>query len=364
VKQILSRFVLAAMLIFAGQTVCGAATINSASDLQTYASNMFAQQQGVDNINGAFIDWFPGDVPGSLNVMIGGQSQMVTVRSVAEAVDLLSRALGISLAVGSVADPNSPAATTSRLVFDNLVLPQIKTGTEVKRESAQKALGRVRSLGAMLRSDFIKNQGDEGTIYGFNVGLAQDYDNYTFGIVIPYDRLDFDLLHGDRTGIVAFGQYHLKPAKDWIVTLTGNVNYLYTGIRSRAGSGYDLNTYGGGASISGRYVKERYELGTVFSYQYDKSDVSARDDEQHIVKFGLNGGYRLGENHVISGFGSWTYDATHYSFNPVDDDFFELGGEYRMNLTDTWSLNLSYRKILGMDRYRSDLIVLGSLWQF
>ncbi len=339
---------------------------NTKSALQGYVNNAISGSFGTsftDVVNGQSISWF---IPGTAiaEITINGGLPIPNLNA-AQAFDAIYNVIAGSIALGSLSNPNSPSQVTSRLVYENLVLTSVKTTTELRMESQKKADGAVRTFGAMLRGEFVKSNDSSGTIYGLNLGLAYDKDKYTFGVMLPYDRLNIGELEGNRAGLVAFGQYHLQPATNWEVSLTGNMNYLFTQLNSIGGAASDnLHTYGGGFSTSLRYMKEKYELGSGISYQYNRSDDVSTDNSQHLLKMGLNGGYRITPDNVLSAFSSLTCDVTSYTSMPDDVNYYELGTEYRTNLSDTWSFSLGYKKVLGMTNYRSDLVYIGTMAQF
>lgn len=337
----------------------------SKSALQAYASSIFNGQPGTVNdvINGQSISWQVISPSVTAEISING-GPLIIVNSNTEAFNVIFNVVASSLAVGSLSSPNSPSQVTSRLVFDNLVLQSVKTATELRLENQQKSKGEVRTFGAMLRGEFVKANDNNGAIYGLNLGLAYDKDKYTLGVMIPYDRLDIGKLEGNRAGLIAFGQYHLKPASDWEVSLSGNMNYMFTQLYYGSGSDDNLHTYGAGVSTALRYMKESYELGSGVSYQYNRSDNISTDNDQHLLKLGLNGGYRITPDNVLSAFSSWTCDVTGYTYKPDKDNYFEVGTEYRTNLSETWSFSLGYKKVLGLSNFRSDLVYIGTLTQF
>ncbi len=260
----------------------------------------------------------------------------------------------------SFIETTSSAATSSRLVFSELVVPTMKTTAEQNRLAAA---GGVRTFGGALRGEWVEKAGDEnGLITGFSLGLAYDEDNYTVGVILPYDYLDFDSYRANRLGPILYGQYHLGLTDSLEATLTANANYLFTDLRISEAE--DINTYGGGLSLGVRYSQEIFEIGVGGSYQYNQVDLDIEDDDQHLVKAGANIGVRITDNQVINLFGTWNYDFTDYEVDLVDDEYFEIGTEYRANFTETWGMNVGYRKVADLEDYDSDMVYLGSSWQF
>jgi len=45
-------------------------------------------------------------------------------------------------------------------------------------------------------------------------------------------------------------------------------------------------------------------------------------------------------------------------------NYFEVGGEYKLNIADDWTMNLGYKKTLGLPNYRSDYLTIGTMWMF
>jgi hypothetical protein len=319
---------------------------------------------GYANIDGNFVDVYSVGV-NLVEITVNGTVIGTTSDDRDSILMMLADYLGIPLfSAGSLTEPSSAAATTSRIVFDELVIPTVKTTTEKRREQEQKAKGGMRTFGAALRTEWVDYDGGEnGRISGFNLGLAYDEGDYTYGVIIPYDYFDFDSFTANRIGSIFFGQYHLSLSQELEATFTANLNYMFTDFRL-GGKDDDLNTYGGGLSVGLNYIQETYELGCGVSYQFNKDDVDLEDDEQHLIKTGANVGYRVTPDQVVNIFGTWNYDATDYKYDYGDDDYFEIGAEYRANFSETWVLNAGYRKVVDLDDYDSDLVYFGTMMQF
>lgn len=341
-------------------------TASNLDELGAIYDAHFGEDFGQVEINGTLIYWETDTLTGESWIMIGDQpSQQVDINDREAVLLLVANALGIPItSAGSIDQPTSAASTTSRLVFTELVVPTMQTTTEKTRQAAQKAQGAVRTFGGSLRTEWVDKAGDEnGMVSGFNLGLAYDVDNFTFGVMVPYDYFNFDSFTANRIGSILFGQYHLSLTEELEATLTANLNYMFTDFRI-FGQDDDLNTYGGGLSAGLRYSQELYELGCGISYQYNQDDVDLEDDSQDLVKVGANVGYRVTPDQVVNLFGTWTYDATDYKYDYGDTDYFEIGTEYRGNFTETWALNVGYRKIVDLEDYDSDMVYLGTTWQF
>lgn len=341
-------------------------TANNLDELGAIYDEYFGQESGSVEVNGELIYWFYDTMNDTTSMEIGTQYyENVDIYDREAVILLVAQALGIPLtSAGTLDEPTSASATTSRLVFTELVVPTVRTTTEKNRQAAQKAQGAVRTFGGSLRTEWVDKAGDEnGMVSGFNLGLAYDVENFTFGVILPYDYFDFDSFTANRIGSILFGQYHLSLTEELEATLTANLNYMFTDFRI-LGQDDDLNTYGAGLSAGLRYSQELYELGCGISYQYNQDDVDLDDDSQDLVKLGANVGYRVTPDQVVNLFGTWTYDATNYKYDYGDTDYFEIGTEYRANFSDTWALNVGYRKVVDLEDFDSDMVYLGTTWQF
>lgn len=340
-------------------------TANNLDELGAIYDEHFGEDFGEVEVNGTWIYWETDTLTGESWIMIGDQSAHIDINDREAVLLLVAEALGIPLtSAGTLDEPTSASATTSRLVFTELVVPTVQTTTEKTRQAAQKAQGAVRTFGGSLRTEWVDKAGDEnGMVSGFNLGLAYDVENFTFGVMLPYDYFDFDSFTANRIGSILFGQYHLSLTEELEATLTANLNYMFTDFRI-LGQDDDLNTYGAGLSAGLRYSQELYELGCGVSYQYNQDDVDLDDDSQDLIKVGANVGYRVTPDQVVNLFGTWTYDATNYKYDYGDTDYFEIGTEYRANFSDTWALNVGYRKVVDLEDYDSDMVYLGTTWQF
>lgn len=255
---------------------------------------------------------------------------------------------------------------TTRLVFNQLVLPSAKTRSQKAAEAAQAVTKMPQTVAATVRyekADFEESD-NNGDIYGFNLGYAVDVDNMTFGVMIPYDHLDFDLFDADRVGAILYGQYSQDINEQTTMALTVNTNYMYTDLDIDNFGSEDVNTFGGGISGSFTYDGDMFVPSFGVSYQYNQDDTDVKDDDQHLIKVGTNMGFRVKENMVFNCFGVWNIDVTDYDNEPDDDDYFEVGLELNAYLSETWSLSGGYKKVISLDDFDSDQVYLGAVWKF
>lgn len=276
-------------------------------------------------------------------------------------------AYGDSIFAGRIFGPLKEVATassqTTNLVMSNLALPVATTKKEKEDQDKAKGAKRARLLDAQLRYEHVDfNNTTVANISGLSLGVAMDSDNFTYGAYVPYDYVrlknsDFDM---HRIGLILFGQYNLKLSDN--LQSTFNLNLPYTRM-DFTGTG-DVNVYGGGGGVNLTYDSGVVVPSVAVQYQYSKTDQDG-DNYQHLIATGGNVGFRVGEMIVLNCFGIWNYDASSYlSDNDGDRDYFDVGGEIKYNVSETFSLDLGYKKVLGLEKVDSDMVYLGSVGNF
>jgi hypothetical protein len=295
--------------------------------------------------------------------------QTVPVTVVVQFRDQVPAALGTGggdLAAATI----SAAGTATRLVFDDLARSPTTTITEktAAQEKGAFSLGRPQIFGGIFRYEHVDFENSPaidlgGNIYSTTLHTAWDINNFSFGVLVPYDYLALHALDAHRTGAILYGQYRLAVTPELSVVFLANSNYLHTAINH---SFRDVNTFGGGVSVSLQADQDRVLLGGTISYQYNADDSNDVNDHQHLFKVGGNVGFRLGTNAVVNAFGTWTQDVTDYR-NVVQDSskgYLDLGIEMGLSLSKTWKINGGYKKILGLTDFDSNTVFLGTLFQF
>ena len=264
----------------------------------------------------------------------------------------------------------SAAGETSQLVFKDLVLPGIKTrlDKETEQEEAAQTLPRKpRTFGGTLRYEHVDfDEGSlnlDGDIFSTNLHMAWDIENFSVGVLIPYSYLSLKSFDASLIGPLLFGQYSLPFKEIYTLGLTVNGNYMYTAINNNFPN---VNTYGGGISLSLSMDKDLFVLEGAVSYQYNHDDSDSVNNSQHLLKIGANVGVRLGKNVALNLFSIWTYDPTNYQGVPPgnDNNYFDLGLEAGITLSRLWKLHGGYKKVIGLDNFDSNMIYLGTLLKF
>jgi len=262
----------------------------------------------------------------------------------------------------------SAAGTTSTLVFQELILPGAKTEREKIAEAAVPKLRFPPStLGAFFRYEDVHfdNPSTDGNMFSTTLKLAWETGKFSFGLLLPYDRLDFQGLDANRLGAIAFGQYALPVSDMLAVKLTLNSNYIHTFIGNSNLS--DVNTYGVGTGVALTLDTKRVLTGgAAVSVQYNADDTGLANNTLLLLKVGTNVSVRVGSDVALNLFGVWTYDATAYEGvrSNTDRDFFDLGLDVAWSISTTWSLRGGYKKVLGLDNFDSNVFFVGALTRF
>lgn len=264
----------------------------------------------------------------------------------------------------------SGASRATGTVFKNIV-DKVTTTRNQQKQLANVATGLHLSV-ADLRyehADF-RTSSNSGEIGGFTASGSYDFnENFSAGLLVPYDYLSFDMFNGNRTGVIGYGKGKLKllPGLEASATVNGNYIYTTTDYKTIANS-VDLHTYGGGFSTLLDYDKGGdFLTALAFSIQYNQDNTNQLDDHQYLVKLGPSVGYRIGDNAVVKVYGTWNKDVTDYrtTFNKLKDgEFFDVGVESAYSISDTWQLKGGYKKMLDLQAFDSDAVYLGSSLQF
>lgn len=256
-------------------------------------------------------------------------------------------------------------ATVAEQTFQHVVMPTVQPRAETeaaKEEVKEEAEGRTdypRVIAGYARYETAGPDDDKTDIVGVSVGLAWDVDNISYGFVVPYDNVGLDSGEINRIGVIGFIQYSMPLAEDFNMGLTANLNWMFADTET------NVTILGGGPSFSLTYTGgETLEPSVVVSYQYSTDDTDSEFDYQHLIKTGANIGIRAGENAALNIFGIWNYDASDYMDDSDNRDSFDAGAELQYYLSDTWSLNLGYKAVLGIDNYESNTVYLGTLIRF
>jgi len=258
----------------------------------------------------------------------------------------------------------APTGKASDIVMQYLIIPTEKSAAYKKLSNLKNSVGPVFRYENV---DFDQNNSNEGAdIYGTTLMWAKDTDSWSYGIFVPYDYMIFnDSLIDDvnQIGAIGFGQYRIPFSEDkYLITLTANLNYFFANLDFKNNDSDDVNSVGTGIGVGLKMLAFGNFIPTIgLSYQYQNDDTDTED--HHLFRTGLNLAYLAGEKWAINGFAIWSADLTDYDTGD-NDNYWDLGIEISFQATDTWNLNLGYKKVAGLEDFDSDQIYLGATWKF
>jgi hypothetical protein len=297
----------------------------------------------------------------------------------------------VSLGAGCV--PRSTLCTSERnstLLFNEIILPSLSTQIEKAELARQGRKGsfsltprsastyaepepsrprRFRAFDGQLRYERIALDNTivpdlDGHIFTADAHMVWDIDDYSVGVLIPYEYMDLNSFNVNRFAFIGFGQYRFLVNTRTLLTYHVNAQYAHTAI-SATGSD-NLNVFGGGFGVSLTVDQDRFVGGGALSYQLNIDDSEGDNNTQHLIKLGANGGMRIVENAAFTLFGALNIDPTQYdnTLRDVDQMYLDLGFELAWSLSPTWKFTGGYKKVLGLDDYTADAIFLGTLFRF
>jgi hypothetical protein len=213
------------------------------------------------------------------------------------------------------------------------------------------------------------NNDDDGDIKGVLMSISTEVAGVELGAYIPYDYMDFESFSAHRTGTMLYAKRNWHLPYSLQLSTMANFNYMASYVNDFALT----NTFGGGFGTSLSYdTGGDFVPRFSFAFQYNHDDYYKaadliKDNHQYLVKFGPSLGYRLFENATLQGGFVYTRDLTDYisAYNQMkDNDYFDInfGGSYA--IADMWKVNLSYKRILGLDSYYSNTVYLGTVVGF
>ncbi len=250
---------------------------------------------------------------------------------------------------------------TTNTFFANVVMPTAKP-------VATKALTGMKAADFRIKYESLRidaGADEEADIYGMTAGLSMDKDRLSYGILLPYDYMDFDspaLKSVNQTGPMLFVRYKMPIADErYTLGLSGNVNYLYTNYDFKEGND-DINTFGSGIGASFTVNTWKGIVPSIAAlYQYADDDTDVGD--YNMIKLGGNVALLPNDNTAVNLFAYWTNDLTDY--RQVDgEEFWDIGIEVSYLVTQTFDLTFGYKRVASFDNVNDDQFYLGTVWTF
>jgi hypothetical protein len=301
-----------------------------------------------------------------------------------------------------------PLWRTNVLVMKELALAEVQTFSEKELETPytlniKPRMTRVALSYERVRGNFGGATSDEGpnmprgqrildydgSSFSAALKLLWEADRFSFGALIPYDRLSLDAFDANRIGTILFSKYDLPLNDTFTLGFSVNGNYIYNQIDSNIDNitFKNFHTLGGNISIALKFdqkgefyqaiTTEQLKISTfsftgsiALSYQFNKDDATREDDEngrvvtevdaQHLVILGANVGIRMGSDFALTLYGVWNYDATTYkgSLRGTDDNYVDVLFEGVWNFSRRWKITSGYKKVLGYKELDMDQLFM------
>ena len=250
------------------------------------------------------------------------------------------------------------------------LFPLQKSTTEGATETPTPMMQRPRVVGGQVgyervSLDFVSIPDIDGNIVTMQSHLLWDVQDYTLGVLIPFDIMALDGFDVTRLGLIGLGQYRFLVNTRTLLTSTVNANYSHASVDAPGRS--DVSVFGGGAEcVIDCRSRSFCVAGGALSYQLHSDDSDLENKTQHLFKVGAQAGLRVQKNLAMTLSGTLNYDLTSYSrtVRDVEAASFDLGVEVGWSPTARWKLTGRYQKVLGLDRFSSDQVTFEALWRF
>ena len=261
--------------------------------------------------------------------------------------------------------------TVVNTLTSNVVMPSVvPLSTQEKDKAVMQSGMRIRTLGAMLKyenAEFRSGGNAEADIYGGMLGFAMDTERFTFGVIAPYNYMDFrrsDIKDINQLGAVAFAQYRMPIQDRYELSFHASLDYIWEGMNRKVNDD-DTNTVGGavGMSLKTRCT-EMLEPSVMVLYHYGHDDGEVGD--YHLIRTGMNLAVYPNKTIALNLYGLANFDETDYpkGTQVTDDLYWDAGIEVGYQPPGSFSLTGGYKKVLGMEKFDSDMVYIGSLWKF
>jgi hypothetical protein len=270
---------------------------------------------------------------------------------------------------GSIVSGNSFSQTigapgrVSNVVMTNVILPGVQP------KAAERVAKMPMALGAVLKYDDVtfKRSGDDVDVdvYGALLGFSAERDRLTYGVMVPYDYMNFSNSEVDNVnqiGVVLYGKYKVVDNEKYAISLSANGSYVYADLDLKDGSD-SINTFGAGVGATFTLnASEKVIPSLAVAYQYNHDDTDIED--YHLFKTGLNVGLLPSEKVAVNVFGIYNIDGTSYPDGISKDNYFDIGTEISYLISDAFNLTLGFKKVVDLRDFDSNMYYLGTVWRF
>ncbi len=269
---------------------------------------------------------------------------------------------------GGALNPTTNSYQVSNAVHTHISSPIADTlkEKEDKDDEKKQSLGTMNFFMADFKYESIKGDGANTNIYGVTAGLTFDQsENLSFGIVIPYDYIDYTVVSAHRVGFIPYVKYSINFGKSALkLDNSIHANYIYTGIENVEDG---LHTLGGGYSARLVYDNKGIFIPSMLvaiQYNEDISDNTTSIPGQTVLKLGAASGIRLGDNAIIQASVTWNKDLSDYGNSIDGPSYTDIGVEAAWKLSNDWQLKGGYKTMFGLGNIESHTIYFGSKANF
>lgn len=216
--------------------------------------------------------------------------------------------------------------------------------------------------GTRLFADMFYNRWERGTTEGATLGanptviFGGQAMELTFRLPLHLTRLEGGAINMYHIGAdvalrLLFGDY---------VALGAHGAFIYEWVDETE---FDTGTYEvtGGPFVSLIIPLGAAQLGLACLYEYTLPQDAEAGDQIQVVVPAANLGIRLSETLGINGYGIY---YMHLEEALTDYNYYDVGGDLRLAMGETWTVSLGAKATLGLDSYSSMEAFLGSEWRF
>ncbi|MBN1516942.1 hypothetical protein JXA32_10285 [Candidatus Sumerlaeota bacterium] len=227
-------------------------------------------------------------------------------------------------------------------VFSQIVLGRSVGGRLAIDVDKQGAGVAMTEGSAMLRYTRFQSGGAEGNIFGLTFGWEKETDRWRYGVVVPYDHIDYDstVRDGDSFTISPYLQYIAlrEPVR---ITAGPYLIFNYTFINNND----DFDMHGAGLSASMEKYFNRMYLRYGSSVEYVDTNVDLPTNS--VVRW--RNGITLGATITDS------IESRLYFMNTIsdegllggDDNYSSLGAEVAARVSDAFAMTLGLQTSIG-----------------
>ena len=213
-------------------------------------------------------------------------------------------------------------------------------------------------IAAVVRYTRFSNRGVGGNAFGITLGWERELEKLRYGVIVPYDRIDFDDFAEDADSFTFTPYLQYVFMRDPVTIAVGPYAfYNYTFINDVDSP----NLWGVGVSGSiEKYFKYFWVRGGT-ALEYISTDVNATNPEVTRFRYGAVTGLPIIPN-KLDGKIFVIHTLTNKPFLDGDNNFASVGGEVSVKLSDAFAMSLGYIRSVAHERIDGDSFYLGGVF--